>query len=82
MGRRDSQEQILAHRMKQVSLHPNEPQYANGFCGQRPGYDHYVSSPGRERQQFFPYYTPSAGHPGGSYSSVVSRGKDVPVGKK
>ncbi|RMX56030.1 hypothetical protein pdam_00017456 [Pocillopora damicornis] len=80
MGRRDSQEQILAHRMKQVSLHPNEPQYPNGFCGQRQGYDHYVSSPGRERQQFFPYYTPSAGHPGGSYSSVVSRGKDVPVG--
>ncbi|CAH3037646.1 unnamed protein product [Pocillopora meandrina] len=80
MGRRDSQEQILAHRMKQVSLHPNDPQYPNGFCGQRPAYDHYVSSPGRERQQFFPYYTPSAGHPGGSYSSVVSRGKDVPVG--
>ena len=81
MGRRDSQEQ-LPQRMKQMSLYPNDSQYPNGYCGHRPTYDHYVSSPGSERQQYVQYFTSPAAPPGNSYSSVVSRGKDVAVGKK
>ena len=59
--------------------------YSNdGYCGPRSPYDHvqspYVSSPGSDSRGYVPYYGPPA-PPGNSYSNVVSRGKDVAVGK-
>lgn len=61
--------------------------YSNdGYCpGPRSPYEHvqspYVSSPGSDRG-YVQYFSPAAPPPGNSYSNVVSRGKDVPVGKK
>lgn len=62
-----------------MNMYPND-----GYCAPRPPYDHvqspYISPPGSER--YVQYYSPPAAPPGNSYSNVVSRGKDVAVGKK
>ena len=79
INRRDSQEQIITQRMKQMTVYSND-----GYCGPRSPYDHvpshYVSSPGSDSRGYVQYYGPPA-PPGNSYSNVVSRGKDVAVGK-
>ncbi|KAL9988510.1 hypothetical protein ACROYT_G002964 [Oculina patagonica] len=81
LSRRDSQEQIITQRMKQMTLYSND-----GYCaaGPRSPYDHvqspYVSSPGSDRGGYVQYFSPTAPPPGNSYSNVVSRGKDGPVG--
>ena len=76
--RRDSQEQVqmISQRMKHLNMYQSD-----GYGGPRLPYDHvqpsYIASSGSERGAYFQYYPP-----GNSYSNVVSRGKDVTVGKK
>ena len=88
VSRRDSQEQMqmMTQRMKQMTMQSPQSVYqSDGYCAPRSPYDHvqsYVSPSGSERGAYFQYYTSSTAPPGSSYSSVVSRGKDVTVGKK
>lgn len=72
---------MLTQRLKQMSVYSND-----AYCGPRSPYDHVqspynISSSGSERA-YVQYFSPPAAPPGNSYSNVVSRGKDVPVGKK